>query len=102
MDRLGMLEKMVVAKPDDPFPRYGLAMELKKLGRHEDAAQAFEALHQGHPAYVPAYLMHGNLLEAMNRAEQAVGIYDRGMAAAREAGDDHALGELQTARDALV
>ena len=40
MDRLAMLEKMVAAKPDDPFPKYGRAMELKKLGRNDEARAA--------------------------------------------------------------
>jgi tetratricopeptide (TPR) repeat protein len=99
MDRLGMLEKLVVAKPDDPFPRYGLAMEYKKLGRHDEAVRAFEDLTRIHPSYVPAYLMFGNLLEALGRREQAGEVYGRGVAAARAAGNDHALGELQAAHD---
>lgn len=97
-----MLEKMVVAKPDDPFPRYGLAMEYKRLGRHDEAVGAFEQLVRSHPSYVPAYLMFGNLLEALARPEQASEVYQRGLEAARAAGDDHALGELQAAYDACV
>jgi tetratricopeptide (TPR) repeat protein len=99
MDRLGMLEKLIVSKPDDPFPRYGLAMELKKLGRHEEAVQAFEQLSRAHPSYVPTYLMFGNLLEALGRAPAAIEVYTRGIEAARAAGNDHAAGELQAALD---
>jgi tetratricopeptide (TPR) repeat protein len=102
MDRLAMLEKLVVGKPDDPFPRYGLAMEYKKLGRHDEAVRAFEELTRVHPSYVPAYLMFGNLLEALGRPQQAAEVYGRGIEAAREAGNDHALGELQAARDACA
>lgn len=101
MDRLGMLTAMVAAKPDDPFPRYGLAMEYKKLGRDDDAAAAFAALAERHPSYVPGYLMYGNLLEAMGRGAEAGEIYDRGIEVAGAAGDEHAVGELQAARDAL-
>jgi tetratricopeptide (TPR) repeat protein len=100
MDRLGMLETMIVAKPDDPFPRYGLAMEYKKLGRQDDAVRAFEELTRIHPGYVPAYLMFGNLLEALGRRSAAAEVYGRGIEAARAAGNDHALGELQAAHDA--
>jgi hypothetical protein len=32
MDRLAMLQQFVAKRPDDPFARYGLAMELKKRG----------------------------------------------------------------------
>ncbi len=96
-----MLEKMIVAKPDDPFPRYGLAMELEKLGRHDDSVAAFEELLRVHPGYVPSYLMFGNLLASLGRGEQAVEVYAAGIEAASAAGDDHAIGELQAARDAL-
>jgi tetratricopeptide (TPR) repeat protein len=102
MDRLGMLETMVAAKPDDPFPRYGLAMEYKKLGRHDEAHATFGELIARHGDYLPAYLMHGNLLEAMGRSEEAVAVYQRGIEVARAARDDHALSELQAARDALT
>ena len=100
MDRLGMLEKLVVAKPEDPFPKYGLAMELKKLDRPDDAVAAFERLLAAHPSYVPSYLMFGNLLESLGRAPRAAEVYGLGIDAARASGDDHAIGELQSARDA--
>ena len=38
--RLVMLEQLVVSKSDDPFPKYGLAMELKKLGVPERSMYA--------------------------------------------------------------
>jgi tetratricopeptide (TPR) repeat protein len=102
MDRLGMLLNIIAAKPGEPFPRYGLAMEYKKLGRHDEAIAAFEELARLHPGYVPGYLMHGNLLVALERREQAVSVFDKGIAAAVAAGDDHAESELRSARDALL
>jgi tetratricopeptide (TPR) repeat protein len=102
MDRSSMLLSMVATKPNDPFPRYGLAMEYKRLGRPEDAARAFAELHEHHPNYVPGYLMHGNLLESMGRSDEARAIYARGVEVARAAGDEHAESELRAARDALT
>lgn len=102
MDRLSMLLSMVTTKPNDPFPRYGLAMEFKKLGRNDDAVQAFAELAEHHPKYVPGYLMHGNLLESMGRGAEARAVYDRGLEVASAAGDDHAESELRAARDALT
>ncbi|NVB41410.1 hypothetical protein G6O69_26465 [Pseudenhygromyxa sp. WMMC2535] len=101
MDRLAMLEQLAKTKVDDPFPLYGLAMEYKKLGREADARARFEELHARHSSYVPAYLMHGNLLEAMSEAEAAAAVYARGVEVAQAAGDDHARSELQAALDAL-
>jgi predicted Zn-dependent protease len=101
MDRLAMLQQFVAKKPDDPFARYGLAMELNKRGLAVEAKEAFEALMSRHPNYVPAYLMAGNALLAQGDREGARQVFARGVAAAEAAGDGHALGELQAARAAL-
>lgn len=101
MDRLAMLLKMVAAKPGEPFVRYGLAMEYRKLERKDEAVDAFNNLIDRHPEYVPAYLMFGNLLDGLGRREQAIEVFERGLVAANQAGDDHALGELRAARDGL-
>lgn len=100
-DRLAMLRQLAERAPGDPFPQYGLAMELKKRGDHDGAVAAFTALADRHPGYVPGYLMFGNLLRELGRLEDARAIYDRGIAAAGVAGDSHAQGELQSARAEL-
>lgn len=102
IDRLAMLRTMTEARPGDPFPHYGLAMELRKLGRHDEARASFEALIERHPGYVPSYLMYGQLLVAVGSREEAVRVYDRGLAAARAAGDGHAESELASARAELA
>lgn len=101
-DRLSMLRKMATAKPDEPFPAYGLAMELSKQGAHEEARDTFADLVERHADYVPCYLMYGNLLASMGAREEAAGIYAAGIEAARRAGDDHARGELETAAAELA
>ena len=60
MDRLEMLRKFASQRPDDPFPQYGLAMELRKRGELTEANDAFASLMARHPAYIAAYLMAGN------------------------------------------
>lgn len=102
MDRLAMLQQFVAQKPDEPFPRYGLAMEYKKLGRLEEASATFAELIARSPGYVAAYLHAGQTLLARGLAEEARAVFTSGVAAARAAGDDHALGELESARAALA
>jgi predicted Zn-dependent protease len=92
-----MLLKFVAQQPGNPFPRYGLAMEYKKLGRLPEATAAFAALIEAHPDYIAAYLMAGEVLAESGDVEAAKAMYSRGITAAGAAGDDHALGELQTA-----
>ncbi|MEZ4452135.1 MAG: tetratricopeptide repeat protein [Nannocystaceae bacterium] len=101
MDRLALLRTVVAQKPTEPFPRYGLAMELRKLGRLGEANAAFAELMGLHPGYVPAYLMAGNTLIQSGDPEGARAVFDRGIAAATAAGDDHARSELLGARDGL-
>lgn len=96
-----MLRNMIVQKPDEPFVRYGLAMELKKLGHQQEAVEAFQHLVDHHPDYVATYLMYGNMLAELGRRDDAVAVYDRGLAAARQAGNDHAEGEIAAARAEL-
>ncbi len=102
MDRLGMLRKMAAAKPDEPFPAYGLAMELSKQGHADEARTTFAALVERQPDYVPSYLMYGNLLVSMGAKDDASAVFGAGIDAAKRTGDDHARSELQAALDELA
>jgi tetratricopeptide (TPR) repeat protein len=101
MDRLATFRSFIEKSPADPFPRYGLAMELRAQGKLDEAAAAFAELLSGFPTYVPAYLMAGKLEESQGRTEQAADIYRRGVAAAQAKGDGHAKKELEAALDDL-
>lgn len=102
MDRLAMLRKMVAAKPDDPFPAYGLAMELQRTGQDDEAIAAFDGLISRFPDYVPAYLMFGNTLQRTGDKDRARTIYQAGIEASNRAGDDHARSELEAALDEVT
>lgn len=92
-----MLRQMASAKPDDPFPKYGLAMELRKQGHAEEACAAFEQLVGKHPDYVATYLMFGGLLVERDEKDRAAEIYRRGIEVATRAGNAHAASELEAA-----
>ncbi len=93
--------KMVEQRPDEPFARYSLAMGLRTVGRGEEAASQFEELCRRKPDYVPTYLMLGQVLEGLGRAAQAAEAYERGIAAASRANDQHARSELEQALGVL-
>lgn len=102
MDRLSMLQNMVRQRPEEPFPKYGLAMELAKLeDRAAEATAAFENLIQAHPDYVAAYLMAGNHFAKQGDPAKARATYERGVEVAKAAGDDHTVGELEVALNDL-
>src|SRR5919206_556968 len=77
--RVEAFRRMVEQRPDEPFARYSLAMSLRAAGRGEDAAREFEELARRKPAYVPTYLMLGQVLEALGRAADAAAAYERGV-----------------------
>lgn len=93
--RCAMLERMVEAKPDDAFARYGLAMEYRRQGRADDALEQFRTLAQKVPDYVPQYLMHGQLLRERGQTDAAKAVLTEGCTRALAAGDNHAHSELQ-------
>ena len=97
MDRIAILEAFIARAPADPFPRYGLAMELVAQGRTDDALAAFAALVEGTPDYLPTYLMYGNTLVQAGRKPEAADVFRRGMALAARKGDGKTGGELEAA-----
>lgn len=95
--RLLVLEKMTAGGSKDPFAWYGLALEYKGLGRHDDAVATFAKLRELDAGYVPQYLMCGALLLELGRAAEAREWLTEGIATARAKGDTHALSELESA-----
>lgn len=94
--RLGILRSFAEKRPQDPFPRYALAMEYKTAGDGEAAWRTFEALMADHPDYVPCYSPAGELLVQLGRAAAARDVYARGVAAASRKQDAHAREHLES------
>ena len=101
MDRIAQLEKFLAARPDDPFPRYALALEQRSRGDLPLATGTLQELERRAPGYVPAYLMLGQLLQQQDRLDDARATLAAGQEKARAAGDQHALSELTSALEAL-
>jgi predicted Zn-dependent protease len=97
MDRAATFRTFIARSPQDPFPRYGLAMELRSRGDLEGASAAFAELITGFPDYVPTYLMAGNVLVALGRPADAATVYQQGITTAGARGDLHAKKELEAA-----
>ncbi|MBX3200454.1 MAG: tetratricopeptide repeat protein [Labilithrix sp.] len=99
--RLAFLQKTTAEGSSDPLAWYGLAMEYRKLERWDEALQTFTSLRAMKPDYVAMYLMCGQMLEGVARQDEAREWLEAGIEQARQKGDGHALGELQSALDAL-
>jgi Flp pilus assembly protein TadD len=101
MDRLALLRQFVAKQPDDPFARYGLAMELVARGDLAEACQVFQDLVDKQPDYVATYLMYGNALAAAGDAARAAEVYRLGVEVSERRGDGHARNENLAALAAL-
>lgn len=101
MSRVDTLLKFIAQSPQDPFPRYALALEHKNAGRLQDARAAFEALMTVCPDYTAAYLHAGNTLSALGEKAAAADVYRRGIDVCTRRGDAHARGEIEGALASL-
>ena len=102
MDRIAKIKEFLVANPADNFLRHALALEYMKLGEDAAARELFEAILTESPDYVGSYYHLAKLLEKMEERELAIEWYEKGMAAAKQAGDNHAYSELQAAYEDLI
>ncbi len=96
-ERIAALKQFIEQRPDDPFPRYALAMELKSAGDLEGAASVCQDLVVKAPAYVATYLQYGMILEKVGRIDEARAVLTTGIEQARKAGNTHALSEMEGA-----
>lgn len=97
MDRVTVFRSFIAKSPQDPFPRYGLAMELKGRGDWDAAWVEFSTLLESFPDYVPTYLMAAGSLVEQGKTTEAKQLFRRGIDAATRKGDLHAKRELEEA-----
>lgn len=101
MDRIAQLRSFLATRPDEVFPRYALALELKTQGDVAGAVTELRELLRRAPDYLAAYLQLGMLLQARNEPAEARQVYEEGQAVARRKGDAHTLSELTAALASL-
>lgn len=101
-ERIEKLKAFLVQSPGDCFLNHALALEYIKLGNDAEARTLFEKNLSTDPRYIATYYHLGKLLERGGQQDEAVAVYERGMKAAKEAGDMHTYGEIRSAYEDLV
>lgn len=99
--RIKVLRAFAEQRPQDPFPRYGLAMELKSAGDLLGAWDVFESLIREHPDYIASYAPAGEVLVELGRIEDARAVYAKGIEACTRKNDAHMRGNLEDALASL-
>ena len=102
MDRIQKLHDFLQQNPADSFVQHALALEYVKLGNDTEARRLFEDILQREPGYTGSYYHLGKLLERNGLIDEAISIYERGMNETKQAGDNHAYGELRGAFEELT
>ena len=102
MDRINKLQEYLESSPTDSFLRHALALEYIKIGNDAEARRLFQNVLADEPEYVGSYYHLAKLLERTGDNELAIQWYEKGMAAAKQAGDQHSYNELQASYEDLV
>ncbi|MEI6586239.1 MAG: hypothetical protein WCL56_09140 [Sediminibacterium sp.] len=102
MDRIEKIKEFLKDNPTDNFLQHALALEYIKTGEDLAARDLFEAILNADPTYIGSYYHLAKLLEKLEQTKLAIDWYEKGMAAAKLAKDQHAYNELQAAYEDLV
>jgi Tfp pilus assembly protein PilF len=102
MEKIEKLKTFLNNSPEDPFLKHALALEYIKLGDESLARQLFLEILTRDPAYIGTYYHLGRLMERAGEIENARSWYEKGMIAAKNAGDLHVYNELQAAYEDLT
>lgn len=101
-ERLDQLRAMQAEEPEDAFLRYAIALELKRLGRMEEAIADLEALLRDKPDHVASYYQLATWLAELGRVTDAVETCNTGSLRALVQGERKARTELIALRDQLL
>jgi|SRR6516225_3912183 Tfp pilus assembly protein PilF len=102
MERIDQLKEFLVANPRDHFAQHALALEYVKRGEDAKARILFEEILTDDPGYIGSYYHLAKLFERTGELSLAINCYEKGMSAAKGAGDDHAYNELHAAYEELL
>ncbi len=102
MNRIERIIEFLKQQPKDSFLRHALALEYIKIGEELKARDLFLEIVTEFPDYVGSYYHLAKVLEKLEQREAAIEWYEKGMAAAKLAKDDHSYRELQSAYEDLV
>lgn len=102
MDRIQKLLDFLKNSPNDNFLKHALALEYIKINDPDKAKILFLDILTNNPDYIGSYYHLAKLLEQTGEKENAISWYEKGMAAAKAAKDNHAYNELQSAYEDLV
>jgi tetratricopeptide (TPR) repeat protein len=95
--RIDQLFAFLKKAPEDAFTLYSIAYEYLQMEDNERALEYFQKLKDRHPDYIGTYYHMGEVLIRLSRREEAMAVYEAGIAMGQKQKDSHAVAELQNA-----
>lgn len=102
MEKIEKLKFFLQSSPGDSFLKHALALEYIKMGNDPEARTLFLEVLEQDPTYIGSYYHLAHLLERAGETANAKDWYEKGMKAAKTAGDGHAFNELKAAYEDLT
>ena len=102
IERMAKLKEFLRSDPRDFFIMHALALEHMRIGEDAAARKLFEEILEQNPSYTGSYYQLAKLLERTGETKLALEWYEKGMAAAKAAGEQHTYNELQAAYEDLA
>ena len=99
--RIELLQKYIKDEPNEPFNHYALANEYMAFNT-EMALNLFLEILKKFPDYLPTYYQAAKLLAETEAEEDALKVYEEGIALAKIQGNHKTLNELNTAYQNLL
>ncbi len=100
-ERLAQLQELLAEDPKDNFVRYAIALEHKRRGAMDEAANDLEAVLHDDPKYIAAYYQLALILADLGRGPEAVHVCEIGSLQCITSGDRKARAELLELKNAL-
>lgn len=97
-NRLLQLLEMQESDPADTFVLFALAKEYEGQADDSEALHYYQQVLEKDPHYVGVFYHLAKLYERQEALLEAVSTYEKGIAVAKAASDQHALAELQSAK----
>lgn len=102
MDRIAQLHAFLEKTPSDAFVQHALALEYIKQGDDQTARALFEKLLSENEDYVGSYYHLAKLLERTGQRDEAIAIYEKGLAKSKAMSEQHAYNELLAAYEDYI
>jgi len=101
LDRKTQLKRFLEMQPKDPFLLYAMGLEHFGAADYMAAEPWFEKCREADNEYLAVYYQLGKTKENLNKDEEAIAVYEAGIALAEKQKAERTLNELRSALEVL-